>query len=115
MEIGIITLIANTGGTLGLAIFAIWMLNRVWSNYLEAEKQRIVEFGELRIKNLDCLQQSSAVIAANTEVMRDNNEVIRRLLEVFNDLDIQANQINPSHKRDSDRRATDAQQTGGSR
>ena len=36
---GIVELIASTGGTLGLAIFAIWMLNRVWELRLE-EKDR---------------------------------------------------------------------------
>jgi hypothetical protein len=31
-EASLITLIAQTSGTLGLAIFAIWMLNRVWED-----------------------------------------------------------------------------------
>jgi hypothetical protein len=31
-EINLITLIAQSSGTLGLAIFTIWMLNRVWED-----------------------------------------------------------------------------------
>ncbi len=34
----IVTLVANTGGTLGLGIFAIWMLNRVWEARLIEER-----------------------------------------------------------------------------
>lgn len=94
MEPDIVTLIANNTGMAALAIFALWMLNKVWQNYVVAEGRRIEELGQLRTKNLECLKESATVISANTEVMRANNEVMRqnneimtRLLDMFEELD----------------------------
>lgn len=80
MNSEIITLIANTSGTLGLAIFAIVMLNRVWTDRLDAEKARAEEMSQMRQRNAECVEESAKVIAANTEVLRDNTEVMRQLL-----------------------------------
>jgi len=79
MEPGIVNIvetIANTGGVLGLAIFAIWMLNKVWEDRLK--KQEIVndELRQLRERSQLCVEESSKVIAANTEVMRSNTEAM---------------------------------------
>lgn len=56
----IIGVIAQHGGTLGLAIFAIWMMNRVWELRLE-EVQRHAE----DLRDMNC--QMRDVIERNTE------------------------------------------------
>ena len=55
----IVTLIANTGGTLGLAIFAIWMLQRA---YKDAEAKWEEEKGrwmEERRELLDTIERNT--------------------------------------------------------
>jgi len=52
--------IAQHGGTLGLAIFAIWMLNRTWELRVE-EVQRYAE----RLEQMNCEMRN--VIERNTE------------------------------------------------
>lgn len=78
MDTNIINVIANAGGTLGLAIFAIWMLNRVWGERLREEQER----GD---RAHACLTRSNEVIAANTEVLRQNTEVMGKLLAILGD------------------------------
>lgn len=56
----IINLIAQHGGTLGLAIFAIWMLNRVWDLRLDEVKQHAED-----IRTMNC--EMRLVIERNTE------------------------------------------------
>jgi hypothetical protein len=56
----VIDLVAQHGGTLGLAIFAIWMLNRTWELRLE-EVQRYA--ADLQDMNCEMRQ----VIERNTE------------------------------------------------
>jgi uncharacterized membrane protein len=58
----LIPLIAQTGGLLGLAIFAIFMLNKVWCERLEEAKKNAAEIAEQRRELLDALHR-------NTEVM----------------------------------------------
>jgi len=79
----IVETIANTGGVLGLAIFAIWMMNKVWEDRLK--KQEIVndELREMRARSQACVEESSKVIAANTEVLRANTEVMRANTEAM--------------------------------
>lgn len=86
----IAALVANTGGTLGLAIFAIWMLNKVWRDRLEKQEQVTEEMRGLRSETQSCLVASTEAIAANTEVLRANTEAMnanrdisRQLLEVL--------------------------------
>lgn len=67
----IVELVASSGGTLGLAIFAIWMLNKVWELRLE-EAQRYAE----QLLDMNC--QLRDVVTRNTEawmrMMRDFDE-----------------------------------------
>jgi len=63
----IVELIAQHGGTLGLAIFAIWMLNKAWELRLE-EAERYAD--ELREMNREV-----------REVIDRNTKVFLRMLE----------------------------------
>jgi hypothetical protein len=58
----IVNLVAQTGGLLGLAVFAIWMLNRVWESRLDEAKRNAREILEMRNETRDALNR-------NTEVM----------------------------------------------
>ena len=49
----IVTLIANTGGTLGLAIFAIWMLQR-------SHKEHEARWREERRELLDTIERNTS-------------------------------------------------------
>jgi hypothetical protein len=70
----IVELIAQTGGTLGLAVFAIWMLNRVWELRLE-EAQR----------HADCERQRGdqvrQALDSNTKAMTRLIEIVERLAQ----------------------------------
>lgn len=68
----IVELIAQTGGTLGLAVFAIFMLNRVWELRLE-EAQRHID-----CQKLMSLQVREA-LDRNTEVMTRLVGIVERL------------------------------------
>jgi hypothetical protein len=56
----LITLIAQQGGTLGLAIAALWWLNKVWELRLEETKRYADE-----LKEMNCEMRN--VIDRNTE------------------------------------------------
>lgn len=56
----IIELIASAGGTLGLAVFAIWMLNKTWELRIE-EVKRYAD----SLRDMNC--QMREVIERNTE------------------------------------------------
>lgn len=64
MDANIISLIANAGGTLGLAVFAIWMLNRVWELRLDEAQQNATTEREAREAVQDALNR-------NTDVLRE--------------------------------------------
>lgn len=64
MNIDIVTLIANAGGTLGLAVFAIWMLNRVWELRLDEARENASTERAAREAVLDALNR-------NTDVLRE--------------------------------------------
>lgn len=66
----IVTLIANTGGTLGLAIFAIYMLNKTWQERLKEERQNTEEVREMW--------------RSTRETLEKNTEAITKLLERLN-------------------------------
>ena len=68
----IIALIANTGGTLGLAIFAIWRLNEVWKARLEEVKRDRESIKELWECTREALQENTKVIALWLERSREN-------------------------------------------
>lgn len=69
----IVELIAQTGGTLGLAVFAIFMLNRVWELRLE-EAQR----------HIDCQKLMSGQVR---EALDRNTEVMTRLVDIVERLE----------------------------
>lgn len=64
MNFDIVTLIANAGGTLGLAVFAIWMLNRVWELRLDEAQQNAATERDARQAVQDALNR-------NTDVLRE--------------------------------------------
>lgn len=62
MGIDIVALIANTGGTLGLAIFAIWRLNCVWGLRLEEAQRNAATEREARQAVQDALNRNTEVL-----------------------------------------------------
>jgi len=64
MTVDIVALVANAGGTLGLAIFAIWMLNRVWELRLEEARRNATAEREGR----EAVQEA---LNRNTDVLRE--------------------------------------------
>ena len=62
MQFDLITLIANTGGTLGLAIFAIYMLNKVWADRLGEQKKALDEQREMWRCTREALEENTKVI-----------------------------------------------------
>ena len=63
MQVGeMIALIAQSGGLLGLSIFAIWMLNKGWEARLAEEKRHSAVESQTR-------QQMQDALNRNTEVM----------------------------------------------
>lgn len=65
----IVEIIAQTGGTLGLAIFAIWMLNRVWDLRVE-ECERHAAAEERRADDLrDALERNTQVMTRLVEIV----------------------------------------------
>ena len=79
----IIETIINAGGAFGLAIFAIWVLNEVWKDRLKDQKQVTEEVIQMRLRTQVCVEDSTRVIAANTEVLRANTEAMQQLLAVL--------------------------------
>jgi hypothetical protein len=66
----IIEVIGSTGGTLGLAIFSIWMLNKVWELRLEEVKRYADE-----LKQMNC--EMKEAINRNTEAWVKMMERVR--------------------------------------
>lgn len=62
MSTDIVTLIANTGGTLGLAIFAIYMLNKTWKDRLDEEKRNTAHARDMWQCTKDALEKNTEVI-----------------------------------------------------
>ena len=79
----IVDMVASAGGTLGLAVFAIWMLNKVWQDRLQEQKQVTEEVIQMRVRTQACVEESARVVAANTEVLRANTEVMKELVGVL--------------------------------
>jgi len=55
----IITLIAQHGGTLGLAVFAIWMLNRSWELRLEEAKRYADDLRQMQQETREALDRNT--------------------------------------------------------
>ena len=62
MQFDLVTLIANTGGTLGLAIFAIYMLNKSWSDRLNEQMKALDEQREMWRCTREALEENTKVI-----------------------------------------------------
>lgn len=60
MEFNIVEAMVNAGGTLGLACFAIWMLQRVWQRWNDEMQERLAEGQEER-------GRLAAMVDRNTE------------------------------------------------
>lgn len=62
MSADMLTLIANTGGTLGLAVFAIYMLNKTWKDRLDEEKRNTAHARDMWQCTKDALEKNTEVI-----------------------------------------------------
>lgn len=67
----IITLVAQHGGLLGLSVFAIWMLNRVWELRLEEAKRNA-------LCERDRADQVRQALEGNTKAMVRLIEIVER-------------------------------------
>ena len=63
----IIQWIVQQVGMGGIAVFALWMLNRVWKERVEAEKSHADEINTLRADTLTALKQNVEAITRLTE------------------------------------------------
>lgn len=73
----IVALIANTGGTLGLAIFAIWMLQRTY-------KDSEAKWNEEREKWKEERRELLGVIERNTRAWVEASEQLAIVVEKVN-------------------------------
>lgn len=62
MNVDIVTLVAQSGGLLGLSVFSIWMLCKVWEARLDEAKKHADDIAEQRREVIEALKR-------NTEVM----------------------------------------------
>ena len=73
----LITLIAQTGGMGGLAIFAIFMLNRVWGDRLQSEKQHGDHLNTLLTVIQDALNRNTEALTRLCERL-DNSGSMKK-------------------------------------
>lgn len=55
------------GGMFALAVFAIWMLNRVWADRLEAEKRNTEQIKQMWHDTKQALENNTRAVAAFME------------------------------------------------
>lgn len=55
------------GGMFALAVFAIWMLNRVWADRLEAEKRNTEQIKQMWNDTKQALENNTRAVAAFME------------------------------------------------
>lgn len=70
----IIKLIAETGGTLGLALFAIWILNKVWTDRLIETKQYAEDIRLLNSLVVSALDRNTEAMTRLVERLENNNK-----------------------------------------
>jgi hypothetical protein len=73
----IVTLIANTGGTLGLAVFAIWMLQRT-------HKEHEAKWQEEKARLKEERREALAVIERNTTAWVEASNQLAIVVEKVN-------------------------------
>jgi len=67
----VIGLVAQHGGLLGLALFAIWMLNKVWEARVEEAKANAEEKAVQRQELLEVVKANTAVMTRLCERLGD--------------------------------------------
>ena len=81
----IVTLVAQNGGVLGLALFAIWMLNRVQEDRLKQSERHREEMERVWADRLLQAKQNAEMVrslwAETKEALEQNTQVITQLLE----------------------------------
>lgn len=81
----IITLIAQQGGTLGLAIFAIWMLNRVWQDKIAMTErlwqEKVAQAQEYATALRELQSRTVAALEGNAEALARNTVAWEQLLK----------------------------------
>lgn len=90
MELNLVELIANVGGTLGLAIFVIVVLQRTWKDRAEEERaarerdredrQRLLQVVERNTESWSAATQTMAAIADCASQNTDDLRSLRVLL-----------------------------------
>ena len=79
MGIGeMIGLIAQHGGLLGLALFAIWMLNKVWESRLSEAKANAEDKAIQRQELLDVVKANTAAMTRLCERIGDDGETVEK-------------------------------------
>ena len=67
MEVGIIDIIVQQGGLFGLAVFALWMLNRTYQDRLKVEDRHAQEIEEMRRATMEALNRNTEAMIRLTE------------------------------------------------
>jgi hypothetical protein len=66
-EASLITLIAQTGGTMALAIFTIWMLNRVWEDRIKCAERYATDLRAMWDQMRTVIEENTTAIVRLTE------------------------------------------------
>ena len=70
MTLDIVSLIAQSSGMMGLAIFAIWVLNHVWEDRVRQEARHAETINALWLETKEALEQNTQVITKLLERMK---------------------------------------------
>lgn len=74
----LIGLIAQHGGTLALAIFAIWLLNKTWADREERAREYAVRIKEFKDSMLDNNVMLRAALDRNTQAWVEVAVILRK-------------------------------------
>ena len=77
--VDLLTRIASESATAALALFAIWSLKRSYEERLRERDSYAVTMKAMNETLIETLSDSTSATATNTEVIRQNNDVLERL------------------------------------
>jgi hypothetical protein len=66
-ELNLLTLITQAGGTMALAIFAMWMLNRVWEDRVKSAERYATDLRAMWDQMRTVVEENTAAIVRLTE------------------------------------------------
>jgi hypothetical protein len=66
-ELNLLTLITQAGGTMALAIFAMWMLNRVWEDRVKSAERYATDLRAMWDQMRTVIEENTTAIVRLTE------------------------------------------------